>query len=128
MTSSPKDFKLNTPSGYNLITKIRNTLKKIFQLQHEKKNIDRIIDATKNEIRKYLKRERAKKLPEDATFMDFACRFGKNSDDAQNMSASQISTALDSAKEAAWIQCYVEIIATPSYKKKTTPIESEEEV
>lgn len=94
-------------------------MKKIFKLQQENKNPDRLLEAVKNEIRKYLKRERKKKLPEDAVYWDFDCRFGRSSEEAEGLSVSEIITALDRAHEATWSECYVEIIAKASMKKET---------
>jgi hypothetical protein len=92
-------------------------MKKIFLLQQENKHPDRILEAVKYEIRKYLKRERRKKLPEGAEFWEFECRFGQNSEEAQEISTSSIIPALDKAHEAAWNQCYIEIIAGAVHKK-----------
>ena len=100
-------------------------MKKIFKLQQENKNPDRLLEAVKNEIRKYLKRERNKKLPEDAIYWDFDCRFGRSSEEAEALSASEIIAALDRANEATWNECYVEIIAKASMKKETAPDEEE---
>ena len=100
-------------------------MKKIFKLQQENKNPDRLLEAVKNEIRKYLKRERKKKLPEDAIYWDFDCRFGRSSEEAEGLSTSEIIAALDRANEAAWNECYVEIIAKASMKKETAPDEEE---
>ena len=49
-------------------------MKKTFRLTHEKIQPARLMESIKNEVRKYLKRERAKKLPEGADFWDFDCR------------------------------------------------------
>ncbi len=100
-------------------------MKKIFHLQQENKNPERLLESIKHEIRKYLKRERSKKLPEKAVFWDFTCRFGQTSDNAESLSASEIIAALDKAKDANWDQCYVEIIANASYKAKTEASEEE---
>ncbi|MEN8147294.1 MAG: DUF6172 family protein [Campylobacterota bacterium] len=100
-------------------------MKKIFKLQQENKNPDRLLEAVKNEIRKYLKRERKKKLPEDAVYWDFDCRFGRSSEEAEALSASEIIAALDRANEATWNECYVEIIAKASMKKETVSDEQE---
>ena len=100
-------------------------MKKVFKLQQENKNPERQLDAVKNEIRKYMKRERKKKLPEDAIFWDFDCRFGESSEAAEAISASEIITALNKAHEAAWSECYIEIIAKASMKKE--PASDEEE-
>ncbi len=93
-------------------------MKKVFLLQQENKNPDRLLEAIKNEIRKYLKRERNKKLPEEAVYWDFDCRFGESSAEAKSLPVSGITGALDKAHEASWTQCYVEILAKPSMKKE----------
>ena len=94
-------------------------MKKIFQLQQANKNRERTLDAVKHEVRKYLRRERKKKLPEDAVFWGFDCRFGQNSEAADPLPVSEIIAALDKAHDAGWDQCYVEIIAKASYKTVT---------
>lgn len=101
-------------------------MKKIFPLQQENKNPERVLDSIKYDIRRYLKRERKKKLPEDAVFWDFECLFGQDSDTAETLPAAQIIAALDKAHEAEWAQCYVEIIAKASYKAKAEQKDEEE--
>ena len=100
-------------------------MKKTFQLQQENKHPDRVIEAVKNEIRKYLKRERKKKLPEGALFWDFDCRFGKNSGDAEVVTAAGIITSLDKAHDEQLSECYIEIITKPSFKKSEKVQEEE---
>ena len=51
-------------------------MKKTFPLTQPKLHPDRVLDAVKHEIRKYLKRERRKPLPEGVELLDFDCRFG----------------------------------------------------
>jgi len=99
-------------------------LKKIFKLQVENKKPERQLDAIKNEIRKYMKRERKKKLPEDAVYWDFECRFGKDAAVASSLKSSELMKALDDALAASWETCYVEILAKAVTK---APKESEEE-
>ena len=86
-------------------------MKKVFNFTQKNKHPDRVLEGIKYEIRKYLKRERKKKLPEDAKFWDFDCRFGQNSDDAKELKASEIISALDNARSSEWEKCYIEIIA-----------------
>ena len=43
-------------------------MKKTFPLQIEGRHPDRVLDAIKNELRKYLKRERRRDLPAGAAF------------------------------------------------------------
>lgn len=101
-------------------------MKKIFDLQADNKKPERVIDSIKNELRKYLKRERKKKLPDDAVFWDFECRFGENSEATESLTTSELIKALDRAHEASWKKCYVEIISKPSSKSKTIASEETE--
>ncbi len=105
-------------------------MKKVFKLTQENKHPDRVLDSIKYDIRRYLKRERKKKLPEDAIFWEFDCRFGKSSDEANKISTSQIINALDKAKEDGWDEFYIEIISRPSdkVKEKTETKEDETEI
>ena len=96
-------------------------MKKTFELHAANKKPERVSDSIKNELRKYLKRERKKKLPEDALFWEFNCRFGQTSDTAENINVSELIKALDRAYDAAWEKCYIEIISKPSLKRKTEP-------
>ncbi len=93
-------------------------MKKNFKLQQENKHPDRVIDSIKNELRKYFKRERKKKLPEDAVFWDFECRFGRDESSAKGVSASEIISSLDGARQENWDSCYVEILSKASFKKE----------
>lgn len=95
-------------------------------MQQEKKHPERLLESIKYEVRKYLKRERKKKLPEDATYWEFDCRFGANSDNAESLPASEIITALDRAYEAKWDACYIEILAKAIYKEKKSPVKEDE--
>lgn len=107
---------------YNVLRDIlqRPLLKKIFELKAANKKPERVSDSIKNELRKYLKRERKKKLPEDALFWEFECRFGQTSDTAESLNASELIKALDRAYDAAWEKCYIEIISKASSKSKPT--------
>jgi len=93
-------------------------MKKVFQLQEKNKKPERTLDAIKNEIRKYLKRERKKKLPEEAIFWEFDCKFGKDEASAAALGTNEIIKALDETLAVKWESCYVEIMAKPSDKKK----------
>jgi hypothetical protein len=94
-------------------------LKKIFQLQEENKNSDRLVEAIKHDIRKYIKRERTKKLPKDFGFWDFDCQFGQTSETAKPVHSAELTVELDKALAEKWEACYIEIIAKPAQKPKT---------
>lgn len=93
-------------------------MKKIFPLEQENKNSDRVIDALKHEIRKYLKRERNKKLPEGSPFWIFECRIGRNEATAQEVLVQDLIETIDQAHAEKWGECYIEIIAKPAKNLK----------
>ncbi|ACZ11941.1 DUF6172 family protein [Sulfurospirillum deleyianum] len=95
-------------------------MKKIFPLEQENKNSDRVIDALKHEIRKYLKRERNKKLPEGSPFWIFECRFGQSAEETSLVYVQDLIAALDNAYAQKWQECYIEIIAQPAKNLKPT--------
>lgn len=99
-------------------------MKKIFSLQSETKHPDRVIEAIKHEIRKYLKRERTKKLPAGSPFWIFECRIGKNEQCAKEVLIQELLKALDLACTEKWDECFVEIIAKPA---KNLKIDKEKE-
>lgn len=88
-------------------------MKKVFQLKDEKKKSDRIIEAIKHQLRKYVKRERGKKLPQESDFWDLQCKFGSSIDTAESLPFAQIIKELDTANSNNWEECYVEIVAVP---------------
>ncbi len=100
-------------------------MKKIFKLTNEKKKPERIIEASKNDIRKYVKRERGKKLPEGADYWDFDCCFGPNPEETQPLHVAQITTALDKAYEEKWENCYIEIMVKAAQRETKVPEEPE---
>lgn len=86
-------------------------MKKTFPLQIEGKNPDRVMDALKHELRKYVKRERRRALPEGVDFWDFDCKFGTQADDAEVVHLNDFNARLDAAQQAGATQAYVEIMA-----------------
>ena len=103
-------------------------MKKTFKLTQENKHPDRVLDSIKYDIRRYLKRERKKKLPEDAVFWEFDCKFGQDSDTANAINTSEITACLEKAKIDGWEKVYLEILAKPSQKsKKDTKTDHEDD-
>lgn len=92
-------------------------MRKIFALRPEGKHPDRVLEAVKHEIRKYMKRERRRELPEDAHFWDFDCRFGADKDSAQALHPGELIAALDVLAKDGAAQCYVELLARPAVRQ-----------
>ncbi len=93
-------------------------MRKTFKLSHEKIKPQRLVESIKHEVRKYLKRERNKKLTDDADFLDFDCRFGADSDSAETIHLSEIDKSIDQAVSENLSSFYLEILAKPGYRAK----------
>jgi hypothetical protein len=93
-------------------------MKKTFQLTHPKIKRDRLIEAVRHEINKYIKRERNKTLPEGVDFWDFSCRFGHSAEDAKEIHLAEITKSIDKVAELQLESFYLEILAKPGHRTK----------
>ena len=91
-------------------------MKKTFLLTLEGKNRDRVVEAVKNDIRKYLARERRKPLPEGVDFWDFDCKFGTSAETAEPAHVAALTALINSIVVANGTQLYVELIAKPGHR------------
>jgi hypothetical protein len=99
-------------------TATRGAVKKIFPLSAPNHQPPRVIESIKSEVRKYLKRERRKKLPEDVDFWDFDCRTGQDEASAAVTHVSELVTAVDNGAKADWAGIYIEILAKPGHRTR----------
>ena len=86
-------------------------MKKTFKLNIEGKNKDRVLDATKHEIRKYVKRQRRVPLPVGVDFWDFDCKFGTNADTASAVHFATLTALIDAAAQEGRDAFYLELLA-----------------
>jgi len=103
-------------------------MRKVFKLTDPKKHEDRVLEAVKHDIRKYVKRERKKDLPEKATmYWDFDCKVGATAEDAKVVDFEELIKALDAVKATGATEMYVEILAkaVPKPLKVEEPTEGE---
>ena len=100
-------------------------MKRTFQLHIEGKKPERVLDSIKHEVRKYLKRERRRVLPEGSDFWDFDCKFGVAEENAEVVHLSTLIAHIDDISKNAGSQLYVEIIAIPKKRKPRQPITEE---
>ena len=100
-------------------------MKKTFQLRPEGKHPERVLEAIKHEIRKYLLRERRKPLPAGADYWDFDCKFGASPEAAEVILIGSLTEHIDAAaaQEGA-TQFYVELLAKAGKRVSTTPVVS----
>jgi CCR4-NOT transcriptional regulation complex NOT5 subunit len=98
-------------------------MKKIYKLTDEKKHEDRVLEAAKNDIRKYVKREKNKDLADKKTmYWDFDCKIGASEASAKIVVFESLTKELDEIKSTGASECYVEILAKAVHK----PLKEEE--
>jgi hypothetical protein len=91
-------------------------MKKTFKLHIEGKNSDRLLDAIKHEVRKYVKREKRKTLPQGANYWAFDCKFGVTAEAAEPLHLGEITKQMDVIAKAGGDSFYVEVIARPAVR------------
>lgn len=102
-------------------------MKKVFKLTDPKKHEDRVLEAIKNDIRKYVKREKKKDLPDKATmYWDFDCKVGASSEDAKEVVYEELIKALDAIKASGVTEVYVEVMAKAVPKPLKVESEADE--
>ena len=98
-------------------------MKKTFALAQEGKHPDRLRDAIKNDIRKYIKRERGRALPKGVDFWDFDCRVGATEPESAIAHVAELNGLVDSVASSASDSIYVEILAKHGHRKARAPQE-----
>lgn len=93
-------------------------MKKTFALRPEGKHPDRVLDALKNELRKYMKRERRRDLPAGADFWDFDAKLGADEASAETVHANALITQLDALAQTGSAQAYVELLVKPATRQR----------
>ena len=91
-------------------------MKKTFPLEAPGHAPQRVIASIKNDVRKYLKRERRKPLPEGVDFWDFDCRIGRDNTSAEETHVKEIIERIDLASREDWKFVYIEILAKSGHR------------
>lgn len=87
-------------------------MKKLFQLTVEGRHRDRLLEASKHEVRKYVARQRRAALPQGVDYWDFACRFGSTEADATDVHFATLIGLMDAAGKAGADTFFVSILGT----------------
>lgn len=85
-------------------------MRKTYPLNIEGKNRDRLLDASKHDIRKYVKRERSRPLPAGVDYWDFDCKFGSNEATAAPVHFATLMGLIDTVAREGGEQFYVEVV------------------
>jgi hypothetical protein len=92
-------------------------MKKIFSLEVPGHQAPRVIEAIKSNVRKYVKRERRKPLPEGVDFWDFDCKIGQDEAAPEVKHVEELIPAIDQAAADKCDSIYIEILAKPGHRK-----------
>ena len=98
-------------------------MRKTYPLQIDGRHPDRVLEAVKHDVHKYLKRERRRDLPEGVDFWDFDCKVGDSKDGAEVVHLSALIGSIDGVAKAQATQVYVEVLATHGKRKPRPPAE-----
>jgi len=96
-------------------------MRKTYPLRPEGKHPDRVLEATKHDIRKYIQRQRRVPLPAGVDYWDFDCRFGPSKEAADVVHPGALMAALDTLAQAGGDTAYVELLAKPGHRKARNP-------
>lgn len=91
-------------------------MKKNFSLTAPGKANARVVEAVKHEVRKYVKRERRKALPDGFTQWHFSCRAGNDPATAQPCELDAVAAAIDRSASSGSAAVYIEILAQAGHR------------
>ena len=91
-------------------------MKKTYILNVEGKNRDRLLDASKHDIRKYVKRERARALPAGVDFWDFDCKLGSTGATSIPVHLAALIAAVDALVKDGSGSFYVEVVTKNGHR------------
>jgi len=92
-------------------------MKKTFPLTSEKHQPARVVEQVKSDVRKYVKRERKKSLPEGVDFWDFDCKVGQGEAAPETKHVEEVIPTIDQAAANQCGSVYIEILAKPGHRK-----------
>ncbi|MBT3346869.1 MAG: hypothetical protein HOM84_00615 [Thiotrichales bacterium] len=92
-------------------------MKKTFSFAHPKKKRARVADAIKYEVKKYVKRENKKELPEGADYWDFDCMYGSEKSSALIIHISEINKYISKADSEGLDSFYLEVVSKPGVRQ-----------
>ena len=91
-------------------------MQKIFSLTATDKAAPRVVEAVKNDVRKYVKRERRKTLPEGFSQWHFNCKAGPDRATAVACPVADLGAAIDAVVSAGSEVVYIEVMAQAGHR------------
>jgi uncharacterized protein DUF6172 len=96
-------------------------VRKTYTLNIEGKNRDRLLEASKHDIRKYLKRERNKTLPAGVDYWDFDTKSGVDEASATVVPYGDLFRSIDALVADGGEQFYIEVVSKPGHRSVKAP-------
>ncbi len=87
-------------------------------MTHPKIKVDRLVEGVRHDVKKYVKRERKKVLPEGVDYWDFDCKFGNTVETFQEIHLAEMNTSIDQAKKQQIESIYIEIQVKSGHRMK----------
>ena len=91
-------------------------MRKTYRLNIEGKHRDRLLEASKHDIRKYFKRERNKTLPAGVDYWDFDTKAGVDEASAAVVPYAELFRCIDALLADGGDQFYVEVVSKPGHR------------
>lgn len=105
----------------------RIVMKKTFNITHPKIKLARLFEGVKHDVKKYLKRERNKKLPAGVDFWDFDCKYGITEAESEVVHLTALNKHIDEAEKLGLTSFYIEIIVKEGFRSVKSIEEDDED-
>jgi hypothetical protein len=96
-------------------------MKKTFPLHLAGKADERVLEAIRRDLRRYVNRERRKTLPEGFATWEFDCRVGAAPESAGSITVPGLNAAVDAVARSGAPAVYVEILARAAQRTAQSP-------
>lgn len=103
-------------------------MNKKYELVEKKRNKDRIVDSVKNDVRKYIKREKNKPLTEGVDFWKMECKISKDENELVYVEFNNLIKTIDILVKEDAKAINIEILSTVGIQKVREIIQKEEVV
>lgn len=97
-------------------------MKKTFSLKAPGKDDARVRDKIRQEINKYVRRERKKDVPEGFDLWNLNCKVGASAAAAEALPLKEVGGAIEKVALAGATEVYIEIVAVAGHRTFTRPI------
>lgn len=92
-------------------------MKKTFALTHPKIKPARLVESIKHDIKKYIARERRKKLPSGTHYWAFDCMIGASAEVAEEIHVGEINKNIDAIVAQDLSEFYLVILARAAVRQ-----------